>query len=93
MPPYTRFLKDLCITKTSTNVLEKAFLAFGANFIISHQILVKYKDLTCPTFSIIIGDQFIHRVLLDLRARVNLIPFTEYDRPGLSELKPSKMVI
>jgi len=36
MPPYPRFLKDLCITKISTNVPEKAFLAFGANSIISH---------------------------------------------------------
>ena len=43
--------------------------------------------------SIVIGDQLIHRALLDLRASVNLIPFTEYERLELGELKPAKMVI
>jgi len=31
--------------------------------------------------------------LLDLGASVNLIPFTEYERLRLGELKPTKMVI
>jgi len=31
--------------------------------------------------------------LLDLGANVNLIPFTEYERLGLGEVKPIKMVI
>jgi len=31
--------------------------------------------------------------LLNLEANVNLIPFTEYERLGLGELKPTKMVI
>jgi len=43
--------------------------------------------------SIVIGDQLIHRALLDLGASVNLIPFTEYERLELSELKPTKMVV
>jgi len=47
----------------------------------------------CPTIFIVIGDQLIYRALLDLGASVNLIPFTEYERLGLGELKPTKMVI
>ena len=93
MPPYARFLKDLCTTKRATNVPKKAFLASSATSILSHQIPVKYKDLGCPTISIVIGDQLIHRALLDLGASVNLIPFTEYERLELGELKPTKMVI
>ena len=31
--------------------------------------------------------------MLDLGASVNLLPFTEYERLGLGELKPAKMVI
>ena len=36
MPPYARFLKDLCTTKRATGVLKKAFLPSSASFIISH---------------------------------------------------------
>ena len=35
----------------------------------------------------------MQRALLDLGASVNLLPFTEYERLGLGELKPTKMVI
>jgi len=55
MPPYARFLKELCTTKRATGVPKKAFLTFGANSILS-QIPVKYKDPGCPTVSIVIGD-------------------------------------
>jgi len=54
---------------------------------------VKYKDPSYPTLSIVIGDQLIHRALLDLGASVNLIPFAEYERLELGELKPTRMVI
>ena len=54
---------------------------------------MKYTDANCPTIFIVIGDQLIHRVLLDLGTNVNLISFTEYERLVLDELKPIKMVI
>ena len=54
---------------------------------------VKYKDPGFPTISIVIGDQLIHRALLNLGVSVNLIPFTEYERLGLREPKPTKVVI
>jgi len=71
---------------------EQAFLTSGANSILS-QILVKYKDPGCPTAPIFIGDQLIHRALLDLGASVNLIPFAKYEKLVLGELKPTKIVI
>jgi len=77
MPPYARFLKDLCTTKRATNIPRKAFLASSAISILSHQIPMKYKHPGCPTISIVIGDQLIHRALLNLGANVNLIPITE----------------
>jgi len=54
---------------------------------------MKYKDPGCATISIVIGNQLIHRARLDLGASATLIPFTEYERFGLGELKPTKMVI
>ena len=89
MPPYARFLITI---KKAIGAPKKAFLTSCANSILS-QIPVKYRDPGCPTVSIVIGDQLIHRALLDLGASVNLIPFAEYERLELGELKPTKMVI
>jgi len=75
MPPYAKFLKELCTTKRTTNVPKKAFLASNVSSIISHHIPAKYKDSGCPTISIVIGDQTIHNALLDLGASVNLLPY------------------
>jgi len=93
MPPYAKFLKNLCTTKRATSVLRTAFLTSSASFIIFHQIPVKYRDPICPTISIVIWDQLILRALLNLGINVNLLPFTKYERLGLSEVKPTKMVI
>jgi len=79
-------------TKRATGAPKKAILTSGANFILS-QIPIKYKDPSYPTLSIIIGDELIHRALLDLGASVNLIPSIEYERLELGEMKPSKVVI
>jgi len=79
MPPYARFIKDLCTTKKATGVPKKAFLTSSAKFILT-QIPMKYKDPGCPTVFIVIRDQLIHKALLDLGASVNLISFTEYER-------------
>ena len=54
---------------------------------------MKYKDPGCPTISIAIEDQLIHRALLDSGANVNLTLFTKYERLELGELKPIEMVI
>jgi len=40
----------------------------------------------------VIGDQTIYRVLLNLGANVNLLPFTVYERVGLGDLRPTKIV-
>jgi len=67
-------------------------LTSGAISILS-QIPVNCKDPSFPTVSILIGDQLIYRALLDLGASVNLIPFAEYEKLELGELKPTRMVI
>jgi len=74
MPPYAKLLKVLCTTKRTTNVTKNAFLASNVSFIMSHQILDKYKDPSYPPISVVIGDQTIHRALLDLGLTVNLFP-------------------
>jgi len=46
-----------------------------------------------PYFLQVIGDQTIQKALLDLRASVNLCPHSVYEKLGLEELKPTKIIL
>ena len=50
---------------------------------------MKYKDPGCPTISCFIGEHKIEKALLDLRASVNLLPYSVYQSLNLGELKPT----
>ena len=54
---------------------------------------VKYKDLGCPTISVNIGGISVEKALLDLRASVNLLPYSMYKQLGLGELKPTSITL
>ena len=54
---------------------------------------MKYKDPGCPTISVMIGGVFVKKTLLDLRASVNLLPYSVYKRLGLRELKPTSITL
>ena len=66
---------------------KKAFLTEQVSAIIECKTPVKYKDLGCPTISVNIGGTCVEKALLDLRASVNLLPFSMYQQLGLGELK------
>ena len=74
-------------------VQKKAFLMKQASSIIQIVKIPKYKDLRCLTVSIIIGATIIEHALLDLGARVNLLPYTIYKKLKLGELKPTSVTL
>ncbi|KAL6343210.1 hypothetical protein AAG906_021008 [Vitis piasezkii] len=76
-PAYAKFLKDLCTMKRRIKLSKKAFLTEQVSAIIENKAMVKYKD----------PDSFVERVLLDLGASVNLLPYSIYKQLGLGELK------
>ncbi|XP_026459851.1 uncharacterized protein LOC113360565 [Papaver somniferum] len=90
---YAKFLKDLCTVKRKHNVQKKAFLAEQVSSILQHNTPPKYKDPGCPNISCIIGDFMTKQALLDLGARVNLLPFSVYEQLGLGELKPTSVTL
>jgi len=92
MPPYDRFLKSLCTTMRVVTVCKKAFLAYNASSIISHQISVKYKGSNCPTIFIVIEAQLTHKALLSLGASVIVLPYTKYEMLRLRELKLTMVI-
>jgi len=74
-------------------VPKKFFLATNISELLSNQILVSYKDPSCPTISCTIGQMEINRALLNLRASINLLPFSVYQQIGLGKLSPIQVTI
>ena len=54
---------------------------------------MKYKDPGSPTISVNIGRTCIDKVLLDLGASVNLLPYSVYKQLGLGDLKHSNITL
>jgi len=91
IPSYAKFLKDLCIVKRKLNVKKKVFLA--EQVILRNNNALKYKDPSCPTISCFIGEYKIERVLLNLGASVNLLPYSVFQSLNLGELKPTSVTL
>ncbi|RVW72679.1 Gag-Pol polyprotein [Vitis vinifera] len=93
VPVYAKFLKDLCTVKRRIKLSKKAFLTEQVSAIIKNKAMVKYKDPSCPTISVQMGDSFVERALLDLGASVNLLPTSIYKQLGLGELKATTITL
>ena len=93
VPTYAKFLKDLCTVRRGLGIEKKAFLIEQVSAIIQSKTPVKYKDPGSPTISINIGRTCIDKALLDLRASVNLLPYSVYKQMGLGELKPTNITL
>ena len=93
VPAYAMFLKDLCTIKKGLGIEKKAFLTKQVSAIIQSKNPVKYKDPGSPTISVNIGGTCINKALIDLRASVNLLPYSVYKQLGLGELKPTNITL
>ena len=63
---YVKFLKDLCTIKRGLNVSKKTFLTKQVSSIIQCKSPMKYKDPSCPTISVMIGETCVEKALLHL---------------------------
>ena len=61
--------------------------------IIQCKTLVQYKDPGSPTISVNIGGTCVEKVLLDLGASVNLLPYSIYKQLALGGLKPTTITL
>ncbi|RVW86242.1 hypothetical protein CK203_046076 [Vitis vinifera] len=93
VPPYAKFLKDLCTMKRGLNINKKVFLTEQVSAIIQCKTPIKYKDPGCHTISVNIGDTYVEKALLDLSASVNLLPYLMYKQLGLRKLKPTSITL
>jgi cobalamin biosynthesis Co2+ chelatase CbiK len=95
MPAYAKFLKDLCTQKRKSrnHIPKKVLLTEHVSSSIQHSTPPKFKDPGASTISCIIGQKEIDKALLDLRAGVNLLPYSIYQQLGLGKLKPTTVIL
>ena len=84
---YSKFLKDFCTIKMRIMLSKKAFLTKQVRAIIENKALMKYKNPGCVTISMQMRDTYVEKALLDLGARVNLLPYSIYKQLRLGKLK------
>lgn len=91
MPAYAWFWKACCTIKNKTNIPQKIFLIEKVSTIVPNKIPIKYKDAGSLTISYVIGDPAFDKALLELRANVNLLPYSIYEELWLDDLKQTRV--
>ena len=61
--------------------------------LIRNNLPQKYKDPGSPIISIVVGNSKLGHALVDLRASVNLLPYSVYVDLGLGELEPTNITL
>jgi len=72
---------------------EKVALTEEVSALLLRKLPPKLKDPDSFTIPCRIGDQLFDRALLDLGARINLLPHTVYETMGLGELQPTSFTL
>ncbi|XP_048229064.1 uncharacterized protein LOC125369838 [Ricinus communis] len=93
MPRYARFLKEILSNKRKLEDLGLVTLNEECSTILQIKLPVKRRDLWSFTVPCIIGDLHISDALVDLRASINLMPSSFFEKLCLSEPKPTRMSI
>ncbi|XP_058189548.1 uncharacterized protein LOC131307156 [Rhododendron vialii] len=76
-----------------TKSQDKVLLTEQVSSILRADILIKSKDLGCPTFPIAIASQEFDKALLDLGTTVNLLPYSVYLKLGLGDLRATPVTL
>ncbi|XP_048231315.1 uncharacterized protein LOC125370324 [Ricinus communis] len=87
-PAYTKNFEELNTSKRRYANNKKVQVA---SVMLQHQLPLKMKDPGSFTINIIIGDKKDTKVMLDLGASINLMPYSMYEVLDLRELKPTTM--
>ncbi|PIN20438.1 DNA-directed DNA polymerase [Handroanthus impetiginosus] len=93
MPSYVKFMKDILSKKRRLGDYETVVLTEECSAIIQNKLPPKLKDPGSFTIPCTIGTHFSGRALCDLRASINLMPYSIYRTLGLGEAKPTSITL
>ncbi|XP_004293130.1 PREDICTED: uncharacterized protein LOC101305437 [Fragaria vesca subsp. vesca] len=87
IPSYAKFLKELYTNKRRFEKNEKVMLSEEVSAVLQRKLPPQLKDLGSFTIPCTIGDKNFEKVLLDLGASVNLMPYSVYETLGIGPLQ------
>jgi hypothetical protein len=93
IPPYAKFLKDFYTKKRKTKVAKWAFLAKEVSSLLLGRTSLKWDDPRTHVISYLINGYTLDRTLVDLGARINLMPTHIFKMLNFEALKPTRMVV
>ncbi|XP_031283203.1 uncharacterized protein LOC116141869 [Pistacia vera] len=89
MPKYTMFLKEILTKKRRFEEHETVMFTEECSALLLKKLPQKLRDPGSFTIPCTIGSNHFDKVLCDLSASVNLMPFSIYKKLGLREVKPT----
>ncbi|XP_024022409.1 uncharacterized protein LOC112091902 [Morus notabilis] len=89
MPNYAKFMKVVMSKKCKLEDYETVKLTEQCSAIIKRQLPEKLKDPGSFTISCIIGELHIEKASCDLRASINLMPISIFQKLNLGEITPT----
>ncbi|XP_031270008.1 uncharacterized protein LOC116128425 [Pistacia vera] len=89
MPKYAKFLKEIITKKKRFEEHETVMLTEECSVLLLKKLPQKLKDPGSFTIPCTIGNVHFEKVLCDLGASVNLMPFSIYKKLGLEGVKPT----
>ena len=92
VPSYAKYIKDIINNKQPLPSMEVIKLTEECSAAIL-DFPKKKKDPGCPTISCSIGIQYFDQALFDLGASVSIMPMAVFDKPNLTQLMPTPMML
>ena len=93
MPNYAKFLKEILKNKRKLEDFETMRLNEECSTILLNNLPLKLKDSGSFTILCTIGSINFEKVLCDLGASINLMPFSILQKLGLKEPTPFNMIL
>ncbi|GJU45105.1 reverse transcriptase domain-containing protein [Tanacetum coccineum] len=93
MPNYGKFLKELISNKHKIEQISVAFLSDESSTMIQNKVPPKLEDPRSFLIPCNFNKTLSCNALADLRASINLMPYSLYAKLSLETLKPTKMSV
>ncbi|XP_061351159.1 uncharacterized protein LOC133296225 [Gastrolobium bilobum] len=90
---FKRFMKDLISRKRKLQEYETVNLTEECNAIIKKKLPTKVKDPGSFSIPCTIGKVEADNVLCDVGASINVMPLSMLKKLGITEVKPTKMIV
>ncbi|XP_073120081.1 uncharacterized protein [Henckelia pumila] len=91
-PSYAKFINEILSKKKKFAEFENVALTEECSANIQKKLPHNLKDPSSFTISCAIGVQFVGSALCDFGVSVNLMPISVYNKLGLTEMKPTRVI-